>query len=255
MTLMGIIKQAERFTADNSPLILTAIGVAGTVATAVLTGKATIKAAKIVNVHRYDQDPNAEVFITKKEIVERTWKLYIPPVTVGALTVVSIIGANRIGTRRAAAMAAAYAVSERAFSEYKEQVVKKLGEVKERTIRDDLAQDQVNRSPVAERQVIIAGGNVLCYEPRTDRYFHSDMESLKKAMNDLNYKINNNYYASLSEFYDLIGLPHTEESDELGWNSDELLDLDFSTVLATDGRPAISMSYVVKPIRKYYRVQ
>lgn len=251
MTLMTIVKQAEKFTADNSPLILTAIGVAGTVTTAVLTGKASIKAHDLI---RENEPQHGEQ--TGREKVLLTWKLFVPPITVGALTVTSIILANQIGTRRAAAMAAAYAVSEKAFSEYKDEVIKKLGETKERAIRDDLAQEQVNENPIGSRQVIITGGgNVLCYEPYTGRYFHSDMETLKKAQNDLNYKVLNHYYASLTDFYDLIGLDQTDISDEVGWNSDDLLDLVFSTVLADDGRPCLSMSYKVAPIRKYFRVQ
>lgn len=254
MTLMTLVSRAEKLAADNSPQILTAIGVAGTITTAVLAGKASIKADRLLKTYRYDQEPEAEIFISKKEILEKTWKLYVPPVTAGALTVTSIILANRIGTRRAAAMAAAWAVSERAFSEYKEEVKRRFGETKEQMVRDGAAQHRVNESDVVNRQVVIVRGNVLCYEPFTDRYFESDMESLKKAQNDLNYKINNNWYATLSEFYDLIGLPHTEISDELGWNTDELLELDFSTTLATDGRPCLSFTYNAKPIRGYARV-
>lgn len=253
MTLMGIVSRAEKLAADNSPQILTAIGVAGTITTAVLTGKATYKYMKTLGEEGYfDKDYKFER--STKEHLGKAWKLYIPPAAAGVLTVSSIILASQIGTRRTAAMAAAYAVSDRAFSEYKEEVKRKFGEAKEKAVRDDLAQHQVNQNPVETRQVIIAGGNVLCYEPYTDRYFHSDMESLKKAQNDLNYQVNNNYYASLSDFYDLVGLPRTETSDELGWNSDELLELDFSTTLASDGRPCLSFTYNAKPIRGYSRV-
>lgn len=256
MTLTAIAKQAEKFTADHSPQILTGIAVAGTVATAYLTGKAAIKASQIVNVHRYDQDPTAEIFITKKQIVEKTWKLFVPPVATGALTVAAIITANQIGTRRAAAIAAAYAMSEKAYAEYKEKVVEKLGENKERSVRDEVQQDRVRNNPVQENHIHVAGGGkVLCYEPYTGRYFMSDMESLKKAQNDLNYQVLNNYYASLSDFYDLLGLDRTKVSDEIGWNSDKLLELTFSTVLSDDDRPCIVMDYQVVPIRGYHRVQ
>lgn len=255
MTLMGILARAEKLVADNSPQILTALGVAGTVTTAVLTGKASVAAYHKIKFETMKRDtPDEPYYATSKDKVDWTWKLYIPPVTVGVLTVSSIILANQIGTRRAAAMAAAYAVSERAFSEYKEQVIKKFGETKEQMVRDDLAQERVNRSPVGDHQIIIAGGNVLCYEPFTDRYFDSDMETLKKAQNDLNYQINNNWYASLSDLYDLIGLPRTAYSDEVGWNSDKLLEMDFSTTLATDGRPCLVMNFAVQPIRGYSRL-
>lgn len=256
MTLMGILARAEKLAADNSPQILTAIGVAGTIGTAVLTGKASIKAYNHIKYETMKNDTaEAPYIVTFKDKVFWTWKIYIPPVAAGAITIASVIMANKIGTRRTAAMAAAYVVSEKAFVEYKDQVIKKFGETKEQNVRDAVRQEQMNRNPIGDRQVVIAGGNVLCYEPYTDRYFDSDMESIKKAQNDLNYRINNNWYASLSEFYDLVGLPHTEMSDELGWNSDKLLEIEFGHALATDGRPCLVINYDVKPIRGFSRVQ
>lgn len=258
MTLSTILKQAEKFTTDHSPQILTGIAVAGTISTAYLTGKAAIKAVRMIDVK------NVEIYKDNRDLpaldnmgkVKLTWKLFIPSVGVGALTVTSCILANQIGTRRAAAMAAAYTISQEAFGEYKEKVLEKLGENKERAVRDDIAQDRVKNNPVTEEKIIIAGGGkVLCYEPYTGRYFMSDMESLKKAQNDLNYMVLNNYYASLSDFYDLIGLDRTKISDDMGWNSDKMLELTFSTVLSDDDRPCMVMDYQVVPIRGYSRVQ
>lgn len=254
MTLMGLAKRAERLAADNSPLILTVIGVGGMITTAVLTGRASIKADRILNTYKYDQDPSATFFITKKEVVRKVWRLYIPPVTTGALTVGSIVLANRIGTRRAAAMAAAYAVSERMFDEYKEKVTEKLGERKEQTIRDEVAQDQLNKNPSGSHYFSARGGDVRCYEPYTGRYFTSDMETIKKAQNDTNYMVLNNYYASLSDFYDHLGLDRTLMSDEVGWNSDEMLEINFTTGLDDEGKPCLVMNYHVSPIRGYSRV-
>lgn len=256
MTLTGILARAEKLVADNSPQILTALGVAGTITTAVLTGKAAVQADRVIRqTQKLNDDPEEPYDLTPRDKVKLTWKLYIPPVATGAVTIASIILANQIGTRRAAAMAAAYAVSERAYSEYKDEVRRRFGAIKEQSVRDGVAQHQVNENPVENRQVIITGGgNVLCFEPFTGRYFDSDMESLKKAMNDLNYRINSDGYASLSEFYDLVGLPHTAYSDDVGWKSDKLLELDISTTLASDGRPAISFTYLVEPLRNYYKV-
>lgn len=247
MTLTATISQIEKVLADRSPEILTGVGVAGTLMTAVLTGQAAMKYERLLN----DTGPH----LTAKERFEVSWTLWIPPVASGVLTVTSIVLANRIGSRRTAAMAAAYVLSEKAFSEYRDQVREKLGKNKERAIRDDVAQEQVRRNPVTTSEVIITGdGNVLCYDALSGRYFRSDMESIKKAMNDLNYKINNHYFASLADWYDLLGLPLTELSHELGWNSDELLEVHFTTVLAENGHPAISINYKTVPIRGYCRV-
>ena len=255
MTLSEILKRVEKLTIDNSPTILTAIGVTGSLTTAYLTGKASFKAAEILILEHEEEDLK-DIPRSRKKDAKRVWKLYIPAASTGAVTVVSIIAANRIGMRRAAAIAAAYSISEKAFAEYKEKVLEKVGENRERSVRDDLAQDRVRNNPSSDREVIITGGgDVLCYDAFTGRYFKSDMETLKKAQNDLNYKVLNNYYASLSDFYDLIDLPRTSYSDEVGWNSDALLELEFSTVMSEDNRPCISINFRIQPIRGYYRVQ
>jgi len=255
---MSIAEMAIRFgkiVSDNSPVILTAIGVTGTVATAFLTGKASFKAAEILAEADLAErlQPQAEVPLPIKEKVELVWKLYIPAVGTGLLTVVCIIGANRIGTRRAAAMAAAFKLSEKAFGEYREKIVQKIGANKEQAARDELAQERVERTP--QKEIIIAGsGSVLCFDQYTGRYFLSSMEELKKAQNDLNYRILHDYYASLGDFYDMIGLPKTSMTDEVGWNADRMLELNFSTVMSEDGQPCLALDFEVTPIRNFYRI-
>lgn len=250
LSLSNLAKKAARALSDNSPLILTALGVTGTITTAYLTGKASFRAADMIAEAEIDSDRN---YMNAREKVELTWKLYIPAATTGLLTVTCIIFANRIGTRRAAAMAAAFTISERAFEEYKSKVIEKLGEKKEQAVRDEIAQERVNRDPVDSRQVILAGGSVLCYDSYTGRYFLSDMETLRKAQNDVNEQITHDHYASLTDFYERIGLPATQVSEEVGWNLDKFLELHFSTTLSSKGEPCLVVSFEVSPARNYFR--
>lgn len=254
MTFRKYIKVSEKFITDNSPAILTAAGVVGTVSTAYFAGTASFKAAKIIH---EEQKHRVSVYgetleIDAKDFVKLTWKLYIPTVTTGAASVACIVGANRIGTRRAAAMAAAYTISDKAFNEYKEKVVEKLGANKEQKIHDEIQEERVQNQPSS---VVITGdANVLCFETFSGRYFESTMEDLKWAQNALNHKIINDYYASLSDFYNTIGLPNTSYSEEVGWNADQLLELQFSTVMSENQKPCIAVSFQVSPIRNYYRI-
>lgn len=253
MTLTTILKTSEKVVADNSPTILTAMGIISGVASVVLTGKASVKASQIIR-EEQERMPADWVLLPKEKLV-LVWKEFIPATSTGVFAIICVIGANRIGNRRAAAMAAAYAVSEKAWTEYKEKVIEKLGKQKEQKVNDELAQDRVNQNPVTTREVIITGnGDVLCYDTITGRYFQSNVEALRKAQNDVNQQVLNNMYASLYEFYDLIGLPPTEYSSEVGWNTDVMLELNFSTTLSEDGRPCLVMNYQVFPIRDYHRV-
>lgn len=246
----------NRLVAEHSASILTAVGMTGTVTTAVLTGRAAFKAARLIEETEEEiliNDKDAEISILSiTERVKLTWTLFIPAVGAGATTVSAIFFANQIASKKSAALAAAYGLSDKAFQEYKDKVVEKLGEKKELAVRDELAQDRVNNSPINDRQVIIVGnGDVLCFDSLSGRYFQSTMESIKKAENTVNHDIIHHMYASLSKFYDEIGLPPTAFSDNIGWNTNNILDLSYSTTFADDGRPCLVIDFNVPPISDY----
>lgn len=248
MNMTGFARRFEKTVIDNSPTILTAVGVVGTVTTALLTGRATAKALLLV----MDEEREQDRALQDKEIIQLVWKEYIPPVTIGTFTIVSIIGANHISGRRATAVAAAYSLSERAFAEYKEKVIERVGKKKERSFRDEIAQDRVNNDPPKDGQVIITGnGDVLCYDHFTGRYFQSSMEALRKAENDINFMILHDGYACVSDFYDLLELPATSFSEEVGWNYNRKFQLVYSTVMSPDNRPCIAIDFDLHPNRKY----
>lgn len=266
MNMSQIAKVTEKFVTDNSPTILTGLGVAGVVATAVLTGKAAIKADHIlseealkkamsgeVSIRREDLE-NFEDLFTAKEKVNLVWKEFIPPMLMGAATIAAIVGANQIGTRRTAALAAAYTLSEKASNEFREKVKERLGEKKVQEIKDEIAQDRVNENPNAEL-VIIGDGKVKCLETYTGRYFMlRSVEDIKAAQNKINYQLNNDMYASLSDFYDCLDIPHTAFSDEVGWTQRKLLEITFGGALDEENRPVVSFDYQVEPVRNYFRL-
>lgn len=248
MDLANLLKRIEKLTIDNSPTILTALGITGTVATAYLTGKATVKAVDLVKGFEITNNRRIE----KRERVELLWKVYIPAATTGLFTMGAILGANRVSSRRATAMAAAYSITERAFTEYKEKVVEKIGEKKERAYRDEIAQDRVNRNPPNDNVVIITdGGEVLCHDNFSGRYFKSSMEALQRAEIAVNHQILNDGYASLSDLYYLLEIPVTSISEEVGWNTDRMLKIVYSAVMSPDNRPCISIDFDLHPNRKY----
>jgi len=254
LSLVQLAKRAEKLVTHNSPAILTAAGVAGTITTAYLVGKATFKAAELIRERNEAQDVH-DLWMPAKEKVELVWKLYIPAVTTGLLTVTCIVLANRIEHRRAVALAAAFTISEKALEEYKAKIVEKVGARKEQGYRDEIAQDRVNNDPLKDREVILIGtGEQLCYDLYTGRYFRSDVESIRKAVNDINLQVINDSFASLSDFYDRIGLSATSISNDVGWNLDTVLDVKFTTTLAKDGQPCIAIDFKTFPIRGYSRL-
>jgi hypothetical protein len=245
--LTEFFKRAGKLAADNSPTILTAIGVTGTLTTAFFTGKASWQAAEMIYEAEMDAPP-----LDNKEKLNLVWKLYVPAIGSAVMTVVCIVAANRIGTRRAAGIAAAYTLSEKAFSEYKEKIIEKMGPKSEKAAREELAQERIDRNPVDERMIISTGkGTDLCYEAFTGRYFRSNVQAIRKAQNDTTLLTINDGYASLTDFYNFLGLSQTTHSDEVGWNTDKVLDIEITACLSPDDIPCIYMGYNVTPTREY----
>jgi hypothetical protein len=248
------------------------MGVSGTITTAVLTGRASFKAADVISeetmkkMQKVAADPKnkdknvdeIEIGLTTEEKVKAVWHLYIPPAVAGVTTITAIIAANRIASGKIAGLVMAQGVSERAFQEYKDKVVEKFGAKEDKKVRDAVAQDRVNDHPVPmnSREVIIAGtGDVLCFDALTGRYFMSSVTEIEKAEIKVNFEIVNHMsYASLSSFYDKIGLPPTAYSDTVGWNLDNRCEVALSTVMSSDGRPCISMDFHFPPIAEYARI-
>jgi hypothetical protein len=252
VSLAELFKKGEQAVSQHSTAILTGIGVTGTVTTAVLTGRASFKAARILDLKGERVRMDADRELTKQEQVKAVWQQYIPAAGVGTLTIVSIVLSNRLSSKQAAALAAAYGISERAFQEYKEKVLEKIGTNKETAVRDEIAQDRVNKYPINTKEIILAGtGEVLCFDLLTGRYFQSSVEEIRRAENSVNRDIINHMYASLSSFYDAIGLPPTIFSDTVGWNVNNTLEIKISTVMSPDNRPCIAIDFSSLPLNNY----
>jgi hypothetical protein len=239
-----------RFVSDHAPTILTSLSAAGLAASVGLAIRASFKAADLVWVAREESSLHGRDH-DRMDDIRAAWKPFVPVVGTTLMTAAFIIASHRVNSGRAAALVATAAFSERAFSEYQEKVVERLGERKEKTLREDLAQDQVNRRPVPEGIVTANSGGILCHEAFTGRYFWSDIEALRKAQNDINYQLLHENYASLSDFYNFLGVPCTSYSSEVGWSSDMQMELTYTSILSDDNRPCLSIDYTIKPVRKY----
>lgn len=261
MSLHTLLKKSLNLLKSNAPEILTGLGVGGVVATSVLAAKggrnAVIKIEDEKEIFRttgktsfgavptVDQDD----FLTDWQKVKLLFPCYAPAVVSGAVTIVCIVASQKTAGRRTSAAIAAYSISEKAFSEYKEKVLEEIGPGKEEKIRGKIAQDKVDNNPPKSSEVIITKrGEVLFQEGLTGRYLRTEMESIRKAVNDFNYILNHDLEVCLGEFYDLIGLDQTTQSPSIGWTSEQQLDLHFHAVVDQKaGEPCIVFEYITPP--------
>lgn len=249
MTTKAWLNRTKYFIHQNSTTILTGAAVAGVAATAILTAKAAVNARVAAIVAESDEKDE----LTSKEYFQATWKIWLPPVLTGAATVACIVGANQIGLRRNAALAGAYAIAETALREYKDEVVKQIGKAKETSVTDEVAKKQIDEHPMSGQQVFITkGGDVLCYETFTGRYFRSDLETLRQLANEFNADmLNSSMFASLNDWYMVIGLDAIDMGNVLGFSVENLIKLRFTGHIADNGEPCIAMGYTEDPRADY----
>lgn len=233
-----LLHKAQGFTTENSPTILTAVGVTGAITSAYLASKASMRAVEILNaddLQRYGQEKGAPR--TQKETIKLLWKLYIPAAGVLTLTCASIVCANRIGMRRTATAAAAVALAERGFDEYKEQVRETLGKQKAKQVDEQVAKKKVERYVADHGPVNVpTDGKVWCMDGYSGRPLLTTRNAIEKAVNEINRQVQTAFEgsATISDFYDKIGLAHTSISDEYGWHAGQVLELKWTTTANPD---------------------
>ena len=247
-------KHAKIWTTKHSPEILTGLGITGMFSMTVMAVRATPKAIRLIEEKKQEEQVDA---LSVGETIKVAWRPYIPVALTGVFSVACLIGANSVNSRRNAALAAAYKLSETALVEYKDKVIETLGEKKEKEVRDKVAKSKVENNPPKTNEVVLTGkGKTLCYESISGRYFESDIGIIKQVENKLNHRLLRNNDLSLSEFYYELGLTATSISDDLGWNIDNgLINLYFSSQLTHDGEPCVVIDYETVPkynYNKYY---
>ena len=231
----------------HSPEILTGLGIAGMITTTVLAVRATPKAMALIEA---EKERNETEKLKPGEVIKVAWKCYIPPAITCATSIACLVGASSVHAKRNAVLATAYKLSETALTEYREKVIETVGEKKEQLIRDSMAKDRIEKKPAKQSEIVITEtGSTLCFDSSTSRYFKSDMEKIKRAVNEVNARMLRESYASLNDFYDEVGIQGIKQGDELGWNLDKdgLIELYFSSVLDANGTPCLVLDFKRPP--------
>lgn len=217
----------NKFWHRNASTVLTFLGGAGVVATAVLAVKATPKAMQLIEEEKKKKGENLTVY----ETVKVTAKVYIPTVITGVATIACIFGANKLNKQQQAALVSAYALLDGQYKSYTQKVKDIHGEDAHQHILNQIAIENAedrginapgyvdnNKQYVDEK---LCGVPRLFYDEYGKRFFRATLEQVISA----EYHLNRNYvlrgYTVLNEFYDFLGLEPTDYGSELGWVIDD----------------------------------
>lgn len=249
----ALINTFKKSVIKHSPEILTGIGIAGMVTSTIFAVASTPKALRLIE--KAKEERNDSEKISPLDVVKVTWKCYVPSAAIGLAGIGCLVAANSVHLRRNAAITMAYTLSESALHEYRAKVVETIGEKKEEEVRDAIAKDKIEKTPVSTSEIYITEkGNTLCFDTISGRYFSSDIDKIKQILNELNRRMLLENYVSLNDFYYEIGLGNIDVGDDIGWNIDKgFIDVSFSAQIADDNRPCIVLDYDIAPYHNYDR--
>ena len=262
-----IMNNAGKWFKKYSPEILTGCGIAGFCGSIVLTAKNAPKAKERLDILHEDL-ANSGDDLSRSEIIWAEVKTvvpyYIPTVATAAVSSACVLGAHKIQTRRTAALATAYELSQTAFNEYQEKVKEKLGEKKEGEVRNSIMEDHIKENPPSkdlvkeeldahkENEVFLTDGKVLWFDAIGGRYFRASQQEVERAVKYISDRLPLEMWMSLNELYFELGIPQTIAGDQLGFTAERGIDLvDYNCVEAPNGVSASVMDFLARPIPEY----
>lgn len=216
---MNIFRKACKTLIRNAPTMLTAGSCAGVIATSILTGRAVLKADRIL---KEIPDEDLKSFGVKKKLT----RVYILPILSGSATIACIIGCHLMNKQIQAGLIAAYGIVNSTFKAWKS----KLTAEEEMMIEEEIDKDRIiaaleemlNDRPGEEYELWIDDYRKNPYWARkSDILFGKD--ELNRELRSPNFSRHFGT-ASLAEFYSHVqGEP--EPQDYLyGWDIDYLLE-------------------------------
>lgn len=234
-----------------SPEILLVAGMVGTVVSAVMACKATTKVDDILAeakenidiIHKSSENPEMLEKYSKEEhskalivVYARTGlklaELYAPAVTIGVLSLTSILCSHDILRKRNMAIAAAYATIDQTFKDYRKRVVDRFGNDVDFELRHNVQKQKIEEKVVDEQtgkekkvkkeiQTIEDYSGYARFFDEASRYWEKDPELnlffLRAEQNLANDRLKTRGYLFLNDVYERLDIPKTKAGQVVGW--------------------------------------
>lgn len=234
-----------------SPEILMTVGVVGVVTAGVLASRASFKKVRPILEAKNEriehireshvvgdineQEQNKQIARVYIHTTLDFAKVYGPAVSLGVLSVVSIVSAHGIMRRRNVALAAAYKTVEQAFSEYRKRVAEEIGEDAEYELRRDRHEVEVTNEETGEVETVQIEGRRFSpyakffdeFSPYWQKNADYNLTFLTTKQTMLTQLLRARGYLFLNEVYQELGIPITQAGQQVGWLYDRETGDDF----------------------------
>lgn len=241
------------FMSRNKPGIVMGLGIGSMLMSTLVAFRYAPLAKDALN------ERKAELDVDKLEPVDtiKTAGLYFLPSTIFAITgIACILGGNQMNLNRGAAAMAAYALSESTLRSYRESAKEVVGEKKEKDIREAAAKKMYYDDLKSGQMIVVPNGvgDFWMYDHLTKQKIRSNVQKVKEAINNLNYRA---VHGEVISVYDYC-LEMNEEPVEMGnnfvWdvNRNGMLELYAPTAYVMEnGEPIIDIMHKVDPVPLY----
>ncbi len=237
-----------------APILLAGLSSIGVISTAVTAIMSTPKAEKIIE----EEQAKKEGELTTLEKVKATWKCYVPTLVVGAGTIACVFGVHILDNKQQASLMGAYTVISQSYNKYKDTVKRVLGEEAHKKVMKELAVEKAKEVDIYAPSLtenLELGFDCpddtprLFYDSISERYFESTFLRVLNAEYHLNRNICLGMVVSANDFYDFLGLEHTDIGNNI-FNSSDYVWIDFNHYKTTldDGLEC----WVIEPVFPTY---
>lgn len=247
-----LVDATKKWFADNAPGLMVGSGTVILVAASGVAVYSTVKAVRAVDAKKEEKENRGEEFRPVVDTVIVAAPKYILPVgMVVAGTILNYKGFKK-EAKIATTVLTAYAITSEKHEVLEEKLKEMLNKNKEEEVRTEMSQEISNRHPESTHTIIMDQDGTWFYDPVSNTDFKSTITKVEDAVNRINHAMGYGAqpYASMNEFQHLLGIPMTENVDNLGWSSETMLELRWHTI-ERNGHPAFCLDYNVKPYLDY----
>lgn len=240
----------------GAPTIFTVLGIAGVVATGILSARAANKTRNELQMTDFDEPEEWSV----SKNFRYGWENYIPPIAVGVVTIICIASSDILNKRAQMSLTSAYALLHTSYNDYQRKNKELYGEEAHRKIIDSLAAEKAEDVYMSTTGIV--SSSCLAFNDRADeetklfydsyakRYFESTLSQVLEAEYHLNRDFTMGGDAVINNFYGLLGIEPIKDGDIIGWFlSDELrwIDFDHHKTVLDDGLEVYIIDFVFTP--------
>lgn len=240
------IKNTIRFAFDwvkrNPQILITGLGIAASVATAITSGKAHAKA--IAN----DNGKSDNLL----DFAKRNWMTYIPAALSLGVTIFAFASLHNVTYKKYQALAAAYSVSQLDISELRSRTAEQVKVLKEGAKPAD--KKAAKKELPAGSMVLFGDEEVLCKDAITGRTFRSTPEKIRAYCNNITEDLLGYGPCPLNDFYSQIRIGQVGIGDELGWEGGVTIKPEFRPVLLDSGSPAVEVAIDPAPQPNWFKI-